>query len=216
MATDILIADDHALFREGLRSLIERDATFTVVADAQNVAETIQLAARLRPTIVILDLSMPGGGSVPAIARILDGSPATRILVVTMYDDPAFLRASLAAGAAGYVLKRSAHKTLLQALHAVRAGRMFVDPSVPVDSVPGPNQGGRARLTAREVEVMTLLARGMTYREAGLRLHVSVRTIETHRRNFAEKLGLRTRADVLRYALEQGLLAPGDVERDKA
>jgi len=201
--TRIVIADDHTMFRDGLRALIERDATLEVVGEAADTRTAIGIAGALKPRILVLDLGMPEGNGVHAIATILGEDPAMRIVVLTMYDDPAFLRAALAAGAAGYVLKRSAPRILIEALRAVSTGRMFVDPTFPIDlgaATPQPP------LSPREREVLTLLARGLTYREAGERLHVGERTIETHRRKIVEKLGLRTRADLLRYALECGLL----------
>lgn len=206
----IVIADDHAILRDGLRTLIERDRSFAVVGEAGDARDAARLAGELRPNILVIDLNMPGGNTVHAIQEILSHSPAIRIIVLTMHDDPAFLRAALASGAVGYVLKRSAHATLLDALRSVRDGRMFVDPAFPVDaSATAQPAAPVTALSSREREVLVLLARGLTYREAGAQLHVGARTIETHRRHIAEKLGLRTRADLLRYALEVGLVAPG-------
>lgn len=208
--TRIVIADDHAMFRAGLRLLIEREASLEIVGEATDTREASWMALDLVPDVLVLDLSMPGGNVVQAIKQILSSKPTIRIVILTMYDDPAFLRATLAAGAVGYVLKRSAHGTLIKALEAVRAGRMYVDPAFPLDqSIEAPPTWRSATLSAREHEVLVLLARGLTYREAGEQLHISERTIETHRRNIADKLGLRTRADLLRYALETGLLAAG-------
>lgn len=195
------------MFRDGLRVLIERDGSFDVVGEAGDTREAIWAVVTLKPSMLVMDLSMPEGRFVPAIGSILHDEPTVRIVVLTMHDDPACLRAALAAGAVGYVLKRSAPTTLLQALHTVRTGRIFVDPAFPIEPgsprLPSP-------LSQREREVLTLLSRGLTYREAGELLHVSERTIETHRRNLAEKLGLRSRAELLRYALESGLVSSGD------
>lgn len=208
-ATRIVIADDHAMFRHGLRSLLERDPAFAIVGEAADTRAAVWACAEHRPQILVVDLSMPEGNVVEAIPRIVGADPAIRVVVLTMHDDQGFLRAALGAGAVGYVLKRSAADILVQALHTVRAARMFVDPTFPL-AVAGPIAQPRTPLSPREREVLRLLARGLTYRAAGERLRVGERTIETHRRHIAEKLGLRSRAELLRYALESGLLTPGD------
>lgn len=200
------------MFRDGLRHLLERDHTCEVVGEASDTKATIQVAQELRPAILVLDISMPGGTVVQAIPTILCANPATRIVALTMHDDPAFLRAILAAGAVGFVLKRSAPAILLSAIEAVRRGRMFVDPMLSADDGPAP--GCQVRLSPREREVLVLLARGLTYREAGEQLHVGERTVETHRRKISEKLGLRSRAELLRYALELGLVGSTVVRND--
>jgi len=207
--TRIVIADDHAMFRDGIRMLIERDPSFEIVGEAADTRTAVWAVTTLKPTMLVLDLSMPEGRVVPAIASILADAPALRIVVLTMHDDPAYLRASFAAGAVGYVLKRSSPSVLVHALHAVRTGRMYVDPAFPAEPVAARPQ---SPLSQRELEVLALLARGLTYRAAGARLHVSERTIETHRRNIAEKLGLHSRAELLRYALESGLVTPSSDE----
>jgi two-component system response regulator NreC len=214
MASRILIADDHKMLREGLRALIDSQPGMEVVGEASDTREAAWLVQNLQPDVVLMDLSMPGGNAVQQIRAMTQAQPRLRVLVLTMHDDPAFLRSALAAGAAGYVLKRSAYSQLVEALQAVEAGRMFIDPCLPLDGASGEAKlSTPPPLSPREQEVLVLLARGATYKQAAERLHVGERTVETHRRRISEKLGLKTRADLLRYALEFGLLTPGDVGR---
>jgi two-component system, NarL family, response regulator NreC len=215
MGARILIADDHKMLRDGLRSLIESQPGMEVVGEASDMRETSWQAQNLDPDVILMDLSMPGGAAVPTIKSILENKPHIRILVLTMHDDPAFLRSALAAGAAGYVLKKSAYSQLLEALAAVGSGRVFVDPCLPLDGVvAGAKLEAPRALSPREREVLVLLARGATYKQVAERLHMGDRTVETHRRRIGEKLGLKSRADLVRYALEFGLLGPGDIGRD--
>jgi two-component system, NarL family, response regulator NreC len=205
--TRILIADDHAVLRECLRALISAQPELEVVAEAGEQREVLWQARQTQPDIVLLDLSMPGGSGIETIRKVIAECPGVRVLVLSMHEEPSFLRAALAAGASGYVLKRSAYAQLLDALGQVRGGTMYVDPSVRLG-----DEDLRARapsLSPREREVLALLAGGLSYREAGERLGMGERTVETHRRHILEKLGLKTRADLVRYALELGLIAPG-------
>jgi len=186
-----------------------------VVAEASDVAETIRCVREHRPDVLVLDLKMPGGQPVQIIRELLLEHPKLRILIVTMYDDAPFLRSVLAAGAHGYLLKRSAYSDFEEALQSVMAGRLYVDKSLRMDAEGPPvaeAQRGSGVLTAREREVLVLLARGLTYTEVGRRLNIGARTVETHRRKVLNKLSLETRADLLRFALEFGLLSPGDVD----
>jgi two-component system response regulator NreC len=208
-AIRVMIADDHALLRHGLRLLVENQG-LEVVAETGDVRELAPLVARTSPDVLLLDLRMPGGSSIEAIAQLARTSPGLRVVVLTMYDDAAFLRSALAAGAAGYVLKRSTHTELVSALETVLTGHVFVDSTVSLESAPLADvTSSTDTLTPREREVLPLLARGLTYKQVGERLHVSQRTVETYRRRLATKLGLRSRADLLRFALEFGLLSPG-------
>jgi DNA-binding NarL/FixJ family response regulator len=205
--TRILIADDHAVLREALRALIAAQPELEVVAEAGEQREVLWQVQEQKPDIVLLDLSMPGGSGIETIRRIMSENQGVRVLVLSMHEEASFLRAALAACASGYVLKRSAYAQLLDALGQVRSGAMYVDPSLRAG-----DEDFRARtpsLSPREREVLTLLAGGLSYREAGERLGMGERTVETHRRHILEKLGLKTRADLVRYALELGLIAPG-------
>lgn len=207
----IMLADDHALLREGLRSLIEGQGGITVVAETGDVREINTLVERTRPDVLLLDLKMPGGSTIDVIHRIVKERSAVRILVLTMYDEPAFLRSALSAGATGYLLKRSAYTDLVRAITLVSQGNVFIDPHVPLDSVPESPTELERRLTQRERDVLTLLARGLSYKDIGEQLQISARTVETYRRRLADKLGLKTRTEIVHFALDLGLLTPGEV-----
>ena len=215
----ILIADDHAVLRAGLRMLINAQADLEVVGEATNGHEALGLARKLLPDVITMDLNMPGN-TIQTIERLRQECPQTRILVLTMHDDPAYLRAALAAGSAGYVTKSAADTELLIAIRTVFRGRSFVDSSLTDSLVQtalgnkpggGPNgtQDSVSCLSHREREVLELLAQGHTNQQAADRLFLSVKTIETYRKRITDKLGLRSRADLVRYALEIGILGPG-------
>jgi two-component system response regulator NreC len=215
-AISILLADDHAVLRAGLRMLINAQPDMSVVGEAADCNEAIEKVTLLKPDVLTLDLTMPGGG-IKIIERLRQECPQTRVLVLTMHDDPAYLRAVMAAGGAGYVVKTVADAQLLSAIRAVRQGRIVVDVNLPAalpsSGVPGPSASspgstGFAALSGREREVFMLFAQGHTNQQIADRLFLSVKTIETYRARIAEKLGLRTRAELVRYALEVGLLAP--------
>jgi len=217
-AISILLADDHAVLRAGLRMLINAQPDMSVVGEAADCNEAIEKVTLLKPDVLTLDLTMPGGGGIKIIERLRQECPQTRVLVLTMHDDPAYLRAVMAAGGAGYVVKTVADAQLLSAIRAVRQGRIVVDVNLPaalpsLTGVPGrsassPGSTGFAALSGREREVFMLFAQGHTNQQIADRLFLSVKTIETYRARIAEKLGLRTRAELVRYALEVGLLAP--------
>jgi DNA-binding NarL/FixJ family response regulator len=217
MATiNVLLTDDHAVLRAGLRLLINAQPDMRVVGEAADCPRALEMVRTLRPDVLTLDLTMPGGGSIKLIEQLRHECPRTRVLVLTMHDDPAYLRAVMAAGGAGYVVKTAADAELLNAIRAVCDGRIVVDlklpkpaasPSVGRDAGPGTTRAtGFASLSAREREVLTLLVQGHTNQEIAARLFLSVKTIETYRARIADKLGLRTRADLVRYALAIGLL----------
>jgi two-component system response regulator NreC len=199
----IVVADDHAVVRGGLRRLLDAERDMHVVAEAGDVDETKTAVAEHRPEILLLDLHMPGGGSLPALRSIRDASPATGILILTMQDDPGYAREALSRGARGYVLKEAEEADLLQAVRAVAGGGTYLQPELGARIV-----AGSTPLTAREHEVLRLLALGHTNAEAAEMLHLSVRTVETHRSNIQGKLGSTSRADLVREAFERGLIAP--------
>jgi two-component system, NarL family, response regulator NreC len=211
----VLIADDHAILRSGLRMLIEAQPDMTVVAEAENGNEAIRLAHEISPAVVILDVTMPEKGGLHAIRDILKSNPAVRILLLTMHEEPAFLRTALAAGASGYVLKKSVDADLLSAIRAVSKGRVYVDSELAtalvVQAVPerarGEDQPSEV-LSKRELQVLKLVAEGFSSREISQQIFIGTKTVETYRGRFAEKLGLKSRADIVRYALEIGLLKP--------
>lgn len=209
----VVLADDHSLVRDGLRLLLTAEPDIVVVGEAGSGPEAVDRAAATTPRLLCLDLSMPGWGVYPTIERIKAVSPGTRVLVLTMHDDPAYVRSALGAGADGYVLKTSRGPALVAAVRAVAAGTRVIDPALADalrDTQPGP-PGGPVTLSRREQDVIALLARGHTHQEIADRLHVSVKSVETYRSRLRAKTGLKTRADFVRYGIEIGLLSPGDV-----
>ena len=216
----MLIADDHAVLRAGLKLLIAAQSDMEVVGEAAGGRETVRSAQATAPDVVLLDLTMPGGRSTQTIKQLVQVAPSSRVLVLTMHDDPAYLQAALLAGASGYIVKKAADVELLTAIRAVHHGRTFVDLTRPGDQAQGrelrsrdsPAAGQPLPLSRREVEVLRLLAQGHTNQEAADHLAVSVKTIETHRRRLCDKLGLKSRAQLFRFAVEVGLLE-GDVAR---
>jgi two-component system response regulator NreC len=212
----VLIADDHAVLRAGLKLLINAQTDMAVVGEAGSGPEAVRVAQATAPHVVLLDLSMPGAGSTQTIEQLGVVAPEARVLVLTMHDDPAYMRAALQAGASGYIVKKAADVELLTAIRVVSHGRTFVDLTRPGESARAPElqRGsrnspavGQAKpLSPREAEVLRLLAQGHTNREAADQLAVSVKTIETHRKRLTEKLGLKSRAQLFRFAVEVGLL----------
>jgi two-component system response regulator NreC len=207
----VLIADDHAVLRAGLKLLIGAESDMEVVGEAADGAEVVRRAQTAAPDVVLLDLSMPGGRGTQTIGQVVQLTPRPRVLVLTMHDDHASMQAALQAGASGYIVKKAADVELLTAIRAVHRGRTFVDLTRPGEE-PRPRNtppGGQAKpLSPREGEVLRLLAQGHSYREAAEQLGVTVKTIETHRKRLVDKLGLKTRAELFRFAVEIGLLEP--------
>jgi two-component system response regulator NreC len=213
----IVLADDHTLVRDGLRRVIEAEADFKVVGEAANAAATIAEVAAQRPDILLLDVSMPGGGGIAALDEIRKASPATRILVLTMHEDPAYLRVALVSGASGFLLKHAAGRELVTAIRAVLQGRTYVDPTlagVALHEALRPAQLAHEtasdRLSPRETQVLRDLALGFTNKEVAERLAVSIKSVETYRARLFEKLGLERRADLVRYAIAHNLMTPDD------
>lgn len=210
----ILIADDHAVLRAGLRLLLEADPQMEVVGEAEDGLEAVALCADLLPDIVLLDLTMPGPGAVATMAQIREYCPQTRVLVLTMHDDEAYLRQMFEAGAAGYVVKRAADTELLSAIRAVNRGEIYVHPSLTKVLLEDMLAVGQQQpvdrwdtLSEREQQVIHLVALGYTNREVADQLFLSVKTVETYRARAMEKLQLRSRAQLVRFALQKGLLS---------
>jgi two-component system response regulator NreC len=199
----IVVADDHAVVRGGLRRLLDAEPDLHVVAEAGDVDETKERVAEHRPGILLLDLHMPGGGSLPALRAIREASPETGILILTMQDDPGYAREAMLRGARGYVLKEAEEADLLHAVRTVAAGATYLQPELGARLLTGSTP-----LTEREREVLRLLALGHTNVETADRLHLSVRTVETHRANIQSKLGSTNRAELVRHALDTGLITP--------
>lgn len=211
----ILLADDHAVLRSGLRLLLNSQAGMTVVGEASNGREALSLAQALQPDIVLLDLTMPGLTGMEALPLIRRAAPTARVLILTMHDDESYLRQVLHLGASGYVLKKAADTELISAVWAVSRGEVYVHPAVMRSLVrdvirDAPAQqatsSGWDLLSDREHDVLKLIARGYTNTEVAEQLSLSVKTIETYRARGMEKLKLRTRAQLVQAALAKGLL----------
>jgi DNA-binding NarL/FixJ family response regulator len=215
----VLLADDHAVLRAGLKLLLSAQSDMEVVGEAADGPGAVRSAQATAPHVVLLDFSMPGPGAAHTIGELVRLEPRPRVLVLTMHDDPAYMQAALVAGASGYIVKKAADVELLTAIRAVHDGRTFVDLTRPAE--PPQDQGVRRPwrdrpagenprpLSRREVEVLRLVAQGHTNQEVADQLAVSVKTIETHRKRLSDKLGLRGRAELFRFAVETGLLEGG-------
>lgn len=202
----IVLADDHTVVRTGLRLVLEGEPDVEVVAEAADIEGALRAVLGHKPDVLVLDLNMPGSmTSFEAIPRVVEASPLTRVVVLTMQDDPAFARRALAGGAHGYVLKEAADDELLTAVRAAAAGEAYLHPSLGARLATEPAEQPDG-LSAREREVLELIALGHTNAEIGEQLFLSVRTVESHRAHIQQKLGLASRAALVRYALEHGLL----------
>ncbi|NCO38747.1 MAG: DNA-binding response regulator [Armatimonadetes bacterium CG_4_10_14_3_um_filter_66_18] len=209
----ILLVDDHLLLRSGLHMMLDQEPDLSVVGETGNGCEAVDLVKRLRPDVVLMDIAIPGISGVEATQRIGAVSKTTRVIAVTMHEDPRYVRQMLEAGAVGYVSKSAADSELLDAIRAVHRGRVFVHPSVAGTVVAGYLGRSPAEaklpadpLTDRERQVVKLLALGHTSQEVADRLFISIKTVESHKGRIFEKLSLRSRADLVRYALKQGML----------
>jgi two-component system response regulator NreC len=203
----VLIADDHALVRSGLRALLEAEPDIDVVGEAEDGVAVLERCRGLKPDVVVMDLTMPGRGGISATEDLRAAFPATKVVVLTMHDDDAYVRLAQLAGASGFVLKKALATELIRAIRAAHAGRTHF----PEIALPLAKPAGAAPLdliTDREREVLSLIALGHTSIEIAGKLHIAEKTVETHRAHIQEKLGLRSRADLVRFALEHGLLRP--------
>ena len=211
----ILLADDHAVLRAGLRALLAAQGDLEVVGEASDGAEAIRLTHALRPDVVVMDIGMPGVSGIDATARIKRDWPGAKVLILSMHDDRGYLRQVLRAGASGYVLKKAADTELLAAIRAAARGDVFLDPSLAkalVEEVVEPRAAGTEApaLSDREREVLRLIAHGHTNQQVADRLCISVKSVETYKARLTEKLGLKGRAELVRYALQHGLLKETD------
>jgi two-component system response regulator NreC len=202
----VVIADDHQVVRSGLRLVLHGHEGMRVVGEAGDVAEALRLVAARHPDVLVLDLNMPGEPSLPAIPRVAEACDRTRVVVLTMQDDPAFAREALQGGASGFVLKESAGAELVAAVRAAAQGRTYLNPELGARLVAAPAERPADDLSGRERDVLRLIALGHTNPEIAEKLYLSVRTIETHRSHIHRKLGVGTRAELVRYALENGLV----------
>jgi two-component system response regulator NreC len=203
----IVIADDHAVVRSGLKMLLDAEEDFEVVAEAGDVDAARRYVRGHHPAVLILDLNMPGDSSLEAIPVIRAESPDTQIVILTMQAEPAFARQALSAGAAGYVLKEAADTELVEAVRRAADGETYLNPTLGARIAREPPPGPPDDLSEREVEVLKLIALGHTNSEIAGQLFLSVRTVETHRSHIQQKLRVSSRAELVRYALNRGLIA---------
>ena len=206
----VLIVDDHAVLRAGLRTLLNLQPDMEVVGEAAEGLEAVEKVKRLEPDVVLMDISLPGMEGLEVAKKLKKTHPDVKVLILTMHEDRRYFYSALKAGASGYVVKRAADTELIDAIRAAYRGDVFLHPSmakiVAEDYVE--QAGTEKGLSDREREVLRLIAEGRTYKEMAKLLAVSVKTIETYRERIKEKLGLHTRAELVRYALEKGLIGP--------
>ncbi len=206
----VLIADDHVLVRSGLRALLAAQPDLEVVGEADDGVTAFARCRLLRPHVVVMDLTMPGQGGINATEDICSAFPGARVVVLTMHDDEAYVRVARLAGASGFVLKRALATELIRAIRTVHGGGTHFPQEKPqiLKTANPANHRPLEMLSSREREILALVAHGYTTGEIGARLHISEKTVETHRAHIVEKLNLRTRAELVRFALEHGLLKP--------
>ena len=208
--TRVLLADDHKILRQGLRTLLEQEKDIQVVGEADNGRSSVKLTGELAPDVVIMDVAMPDLNGIDATRRIAEAEPRTRVLALSMHSDGRYVKGMLQAGARGYILKDCAAEELTHAIRTVMAGQVYVSPGVTgaivndyvrqLSAADGP-----ATLTRREREVLQLLAEGGSTANIAAGLHLSVKTIETHRKRIMDKLGLRSIAELTKYAIREGI-----------
>jgi DNA-binding NarL/FixJ family response regulator len=211
----IALCDDHPIVLNGLRNLIESEPDFEIAGTATDGLAALKLITDQRPDIALIDISMPELNGIALARRLVEEAPESRVVVLTVYEDRAFLKQALDAGVRGYLLKRSAAESLIQALRAVLTGGIYVDPAIAdrvfVSNAPRQGRGGdkplMPALTERESEVLKLTALGFTNKETARRLDIGVKSVETYKARGLEKLGLSTRAELVRYASAEGWLA---------
>jgi two-component system response regulator NreC len=212
MATRVLIADDHAIVRTGLRALLSGEADLELVGEASGGEEALRLVESLQPDVLVLDLSMPDMDGIQVTRSIHSTAPEVRVLILTVHEDEALLREAIRAGAAGYILKHAAEAELISAINTVQMGDIYVHPKLVQSLLVEPQKHTPLRsqpdeiLTPRELDVLNRIVQGYTNRQIAEELTLSVRTVEGYRANMTKKLGLNSRAELVRYAREHGLL----------
>ena len=216
----ILLVDDHELVRKGVRALLEAEEDLVVVGEAQDGRRAVELAARLRPDVVLMDLAMPGLNGMESTRQILDANPATRVLVLSAHSDEEYVNRAVSLGVAGYVLKESSLEDLGTAIRAARAGKRWFSPSISVhpggprsastDALRGTPPAPRARLTSREAELLQLIAEGKASKQVATALGLSIKTVEKHRQSLMKKLDIHDVAGLTRYAILIGSIEGRD------
>ena len=210
--TRVLIADDHAIVRAGLRALLVEAAAFDLVGEAVGGYEAIELVEKTKPDVLILDLSMPDLDGISVTRKVKPQFPDLKILILTLHEDEALLKEAIKAGAAGYILKRAAESELISAIRVILRGDLYIDPSMVrglIEAEPksqGKQENQSEPLTPRETKVLKLIVEGYTNRQIGQELNISIRTVEGHRANISDKLGLHSRVELVRYARQHGLI----------
>ena len=207
----VLVVDDHAVVRTGISLLLAAEDDLEPVGEAGSTREAIFEARTTKPDVILLDVVMPDGSGIDAIPQLLHEQPEVKVLILSMQDDPRYVREAFAAGASGYVLKEAADVEVVNAIREIAAGGRYVHPELGARMIAADAEAARRAerdpLSDREREVLALLALGHTNQEIAKQLYISVRTAETHRAHIMQKLGLTTRAELVRYAIAQGLLA---------
>ncbi len=213
----VVLVDDHAVVRSGLRLLLDAEDDMEVVGEAGNAKDAVFRARALKPDVILLDVVMPGESGIEALPKLLKESPATNVLVLSMQDDPSYVREAFAAGASGYVLKEAVDEEVVSAVREIASGGRYVHPALGARMIAAEAEERAAAeadpLSDREREILRLLALGHTNQEIARQLYISVRTAESHRAHIMQKLRLSTRAELVRYALSHGLLADDAAER---
>lgn len=212
MSIRILLADDHAVVRAGLRTLLTAEPDFELVGEAEDGYQVLKMAERLRPDLVLMDISMPGQGGIDALRQLKQMLPETQVLILTLHEDEGLMRQAINAGASGYVVKRAAESELIDAIQAVGRGHIYIHPAMTrallkdlIVSSPT-RQSANDTLTHREIEVLRLVARGYTNHQIARELNISQRTVEGHRANIMAKLELHSRVELVEFAEQHGLL----------
>ncbi len=208
----VLVADDHAIVRTGLRALLNDESSMELVGEASGGYEAMELVEKTQPDVLVLDLSMPDLDGISVTRKIKPNFPDLRILILTLHEDEALLKEAIKAGASGYILKRAAESELISAIRIVLRGDLYVDPSMVRSLLGEPGQPLPAQrtsmenLTPREIDILKLIVEGYTNQQMGEKLNISTRTVEGHRANINDKLGLHSRVELVRYAREHGLI----------
>lgn len=212
MAIKILLADDHQIIRDGLASLLEKEDDMQVVGQAENGRQALHMAIDLNPDIVVMDISMPNLNGIEATGQLRRDCPQARVIALSMHSDKRFVVGMLKAGAHGYLLKNSAFDELVQAIHSVLAGETYLSPKIAavvikdyIQSNHGEKTAGLQALSSRERETLQLLAEGKTTKQIAGELFISVKTVESHRQNVMKKLGIFNMADLVKFAVREGL-----------
>ena len=205
-AISVVLTDDHAVVRGALRALLEAQADLEVVGEAENLASAAIVVSELRPRVLVLDVNLPDGLAIDVVADLRQSSPGTEIVLLTMERDLSLARRALDDGALGYLFKDAAHLELIEAVRAAADSRQYLPAAVAAGLAKSKDDGDDQPLSPREIEVLRLMALGHTNREIGEQLDLSIRTVETHRAHIQQKLGLSTRPELTRYALDQRLI----------